>query len=394
MKNSKRKISKNRKVEKSNDRTIESSNRRTRSTRSKNRILEPKWNHGTIELSNHRTIEPPNRVQAVEKSNHLTIEKSKNRIIEVSNPVQAVEKSNHRTIEPSNRVQAVEKSNHRKIEPSNHRKIEKSKNRTIESGRERTRRRRRRATARAREMSPPSDTNRAKKNIHLARFSRASGASARPKGHASDRAARRRERACQLRLFRPFAFPPLVPSPSIVLSLQDKSRAVRQLDVSIAPPRSTVRFVELLATCLGERERENNRRRGHKRHKGKRSKKSQLARALATPRRTVASAPPPARRCAGRARKPRNMNNFVFAIRIARRRHLSRARGRAVAVSPLSPGFDGSMVRFFDFSSAWTRFDGSIFRLFDFSSAWTRFDGSIFRLFDCSIFRRFDFWTV
>ena len=80
--------------------------------------------------------------------------------------------------------------------------------------------------------------------------------------------------------------------------------------------------------------REDNRRRGHKRRKGERSKKSQLARALATPRRTVACAPLRPRRCAGRARKARDINIFFRTIRTARRRHLSRAQASRLVIPP------------------------------------------------------------
>ena len=154
--------------------------------------------------------------------------------------------------------------------------------------------------------------------------------------------------------------------------------------------------------------REDNRRRGHKRRKGERSKKSQLARALVTPRRTVACAPLPPRRCAGRARKTRDMNIF-FSRFIPLAVAISLARGRrrrsSVVLSrldsmvrrfDLSTGaalFDGSTVRSlrrFDLSSAWTRFDGSIFqfvRRFDDSLCFGRFDDSMFRYFNGSIFR-------
>ena len=118
----------------------------------------------------------------------------------------------------------------------------------------------------------------------------------------------------------------------------------------------------LLATCLGE----NNRRRGHKSRKAAEAEKSQPARALATPRRTVASAPLPRHRCAGRARKPRCVEFFI-----ARFITLAGAISRARAVGRVSISrFDGSSVR---------GFDGSIIRSFECSN---------FRMFDSSILRR------
>ena len=109
-----------------------------------------------------------------------------------------------------------------------------------------------------------------------------------------------------------------------------------------------------------ERQRENNRRRGHKSRKAAEAEKSQPARALATPRRTVASAPLPRHRCAGRARKPRCVEFFIARfISLAGAISLARALGR-VSISR----FDGSSVR--------------------------GFDGSIIRSFECSILRFFD----
>ena len=162
--------------------------------------------------------------RSIEESAERAIEKSYRR---------TVEPSNHRTVEPSNR-RTVEPSNHRTIEPSNRRTIEPSNHRTIEPSNHRIRAREDTDRERARARDGVAGRYEScEKNIYVARFSRASGASARPKGRAGDRAARRRERARQLRLFRPFAFAPLVPSPSIVLppSLQDKSRGKNSIYV-------------------------------------------------------------------------------------------------------------------------------------------------------------------